>query len=274
MKKNALILGVSSGFGKATALELAKQGYNIYGVHLDLGTNRIKAEEYREELAQYGVKVFFYNINAADQASREETISSIKKLINSGEDEDYIRVFLHSIAFAALGPLVDKDKEKQITQKRLEMSINVMSNSMVYWVQDLFHAGLLKQHSRIFTMSSNGSIHATNQYGPVSMAKASLEALVRQLAFELAPYGITANSILAGPADTPASSKIPDFHKMLSFAREFNPYQRNTVPEDISKVIALLASEDSYWITGQVINVDGGQSLFTYLPEYYANLEK
>jgi len=270
MNKNALILGVSSGFGKAAAIDLAHKGYNIFGVHLDLGSARLKAEQFRDELKNLGIKSYFFNINAADQTARETTINDIKELIHSEKDENSLRVFLHSIAFAALGPFVDKDKSKQITQKRLEMSMNVMSNSLLYWVQDLFHADLFKKHSRIFTMSSNGSAHATNQYGPVSMAKAALESLIRQLAFELAPHGITANSILAGPAQTPASSKIPDFHRMLKFASEFSPFKRNTVPEDVSKVISLLASEDSDWITGQVINVDGGQSIFTYLPDYYA----
>ncbi len=271
MKKNALILGVSSGFGKAVALELAKRDFNIIGVHLDLGSSRLKAEEFRQELNEIGSETTFFNINAADQTARETAISDIKELINNSDSEKFLRVFLHSIAFGALGPFISKDKDKQITQKRLEMSLNVMSNSLLYWSQDLFHSDLFQQHSRILTMSSNGSIHATNQYGPVSMAKASLEALIRQLAFELAPYNITANSILAGPSATPASSKIPDFHKMLKFAREFSPYQRNTLPEDAAKAIAMLTSEDSYWITGQVINVDGGQSIFTYIPNDYGN---
>lgn len=269
MRKNALILGVSSGFGKATAIELASKGFNIFGVHLDLGSARQKAEEFRDELKQYNIEVNFFNINAADQLARENNVKEIKNIIESLNDEKFIRVFLHSIAFAALGPFIDKDKEKQITQKRLEMSLNVMSNSLLYWVQDLFHLDLLMKNSRIFAMSSNGSVHATNQYGPVSMAKAALEALIRQLAFELAQYGITANAILAGPAETPASSKIPDFDKMLRFAKEFSPFQRNTLPIDAAKVIALLSNEESYWITGQVINVDGGQSIFTYLPNDY-----
>lgn len=271
MKKNALILGVSSGFGKSTALELAQRGYNIFGVHLDLGSARLKAEEFKQELIDLGANVEFFNINAADQTARETTISDLTEIIKQSSDEKYFRVVLHSIAFGALGPFIDKDKEKQITQKKLEMSVNVMANSLLYWAQDLFHADLLAKNSRVLTMSSNGSGHATNQYGPVSVAKAALESLIRQLAFEFAPYGITANTILAGPAATPASSKIPDFDKMLTFANEFSPYQRNTIPEDVAKAIAMIASEDSYWITGQVINVDGGQSLFTYLPEYYGN---
>lgn len=133
----------------------------------------------------------------------------------------------------------------------------------------MFNAKLLGENSRLFAMSSNGARIATNQYGTVSVAKAALETIVRQLAFELAPYKITVNSIMAGAAETPASSKIPDFDKMLKFAREHNPHQRNTVPEDAAKMIALLSRDESSWLTGQVINVDGGQSIFTYLPDYY-----
>ena len=149
------------------------------------------------------------------------------------------------------------------------MSLNVMANSLLYWTQDLFHSKLFAKHTRIVAMTSNGSRLATNKYGPVSVAKAALECIIRQLGFEMAQYGITVNAILAGATATPASSKIPDFDKMLKFAREFNPHQRNTITEDAAKAIAMLTSEDADWITGQTINVDGGQSIFTYLPDYY-----
>ena len=62
-KLYALILGVSSGFGKACALELAKMGYNIYGVHLDMGSNKQKAEDFRLVLEKLGVKATFFNVN-------------------------------------------------------------------------------------------------------------------------------------------------------------------------------------------------------------------
>ena len=268
-RKNALILGVSSGFGKSTACELADRGYNIYGVHLDLGSARLRAEEFRTELEARGIKAVFFNINAADGGNIANAVEQIKTEFLKSEVKQALGVVLHSIAFGSLGPLISLDKEKQINQKKLEMSVNVMSHSLIYWVQEIFHAGLFAENSRIFAMSSNGSIHATNQYGPMSIAKAALEAIVRQLAFELAEYKITVNTILAGPAITPASSKIPDFEKMLKFAREHSPFQRNTIPEDAAKVIAMLSGEESSWITGQVINVDGGQSMFTYLPDYY-----
>lgn len=268
-RNNALILGVSSGFGRSTALELARRGFNIYGAHLDLGSAKLKAEELRQEIEAIGVEAVFFNTNVADADNRQNVINNVKSIFATRNDNSVLGLFLHSIAFGALGPFIDKNPEIQINQKKLEMSVNVMANSLLYWVQDLFHANLFGEHSRILAMSSNGARVATNKYGPVSVAKAALEALIRQLAFELQPYGITANSIMAGATATPASAKIPDFDKMLKFAKEFNPSQRNTIPEDASKVIGMLAGLESDWITGQVINVDGGQSLFTYLPDYF-----
>jgi len=79
-----------------------------------------------------------------------------------------------------------------------------MGHSLVYWVQDCLKAALFDWGGRIFAMTSAGGTRAIPNYGPVSAAKAILEAHIRQLAVELAPAGITANAILAGVTDTPA----------------------------------------------------------------------
>ncbi len=265
--KNALILGASSGFGKATAIELAKKGFNIFGIHLDLGSARVKAEEFVEELKKFNIKVKFFNTNAANEQNRATVINEIKEELNNVHG--HINLFMHSLAFGALGNFIDKSRENEVTAKKLEMSINVMACSLLYWVQDLFHSELIQSNSKIIAMTSNGSNMATNNYGAVSVAKSALESIVRQIAFELAPHNITANAILAGPSPTPSGMKIPGFEKMLKFAKEFSPFQRLTQPEDAAKVIALLSDSASNWITGQVIRVDGGQSLFTDLYEGY-----
>jgi len=264
--KNAIILGSSSGFGRATALELADEGYNIFGIHLDFGKNKIKAEETYEMIKAKGVKVKFYNVNAADDINRKEMITDIKDELSERE-HPYIDVLIHSLAFGALGPLIDVDEGKQLTRKKMDMTLNVMANSLLYWTQDLLHEKLFADNSRIFALTSAGAGGVMQNYGAVSVAKSALEAYVRQLAVELAPYNITVNALMPGTTNTPAGNVIPGFEQMLHFSKQINPYNRNTEPVDIAKVIGLLSEERSYWITGQIIGVDGGEDIVHFVPE-------
>lgn len=260
----ALILGSSSGFGRESALELAKRGYNIIGVHLDMGSGRRLAEEQKKELESLGVEVLFFNANAADDRKRAEIIEAIEEHFATVE-KPVLRVLIHSLAFGAIKPFFDADPENMVSKKQIEMTMDVMANSLIYWTQDLFREKLLAENSRIFALTSVGSSRAMVNYGAISAAKAAIEAYIRQIAVELAPYKITANAILAGLTDTPAARKIPGFEKMLQHAKTHNPFNRNTVPDDVAKAIAMLADEKFYWITGQVLGVDGGENILNFI---------
>lgn len=260
----ALILGVSSGFGRACAVELARIGYNIYGVHLDTGANRERTEEFRRGLEQLNIKATFFNANAADDKKRMEIIEQIKN-DHATQPNHVLRVLIHSLAFGAIGPFFSENPDEMLNKRQIEMTMDVMSNSLVYWTQDLFKAKLLAENSRIFGLTSIGSQRAMANYGAVSASKSALEAYIRQIAVELAPYKITANAILAGLTDTPAAQKIPGFNKMLKHAKQHNPFNRNTVPEDVAQAISLLIDEKFYWITGQTIGVDGGENILNFI---------
>ena len=134
-----------------------------------------------------------------------------------------------------------------------------MANSLVYWVQDLKKANLLSKGGRIFAMTSTGSQRVWGTYGAVSAAKATLESHIRQIALELAPMHITANSICAGVTDTAALRKIPGNEKMTEMARAKNPYKRLTTPEDVAQSIVALSLPHTYWLSGNVLGVDGGE---------------
>jgi NAD(P)-dependent dehydrogenase (short-subunit alcohol dehydrogenase family) len=121
--------------------------------------------------------------------------------------------------------------------------------------------GLLGDGGRIFTLTSSGSHTAWPDYGPVSAAKAALEAHVRQLCLELAPRGITVNAVRAGVTDTPALQKIPGADRIKGIAASRNPSGRLTTPRDVARAIVAFSHADTYWMTGNVIGVDGGEDI-------------
>ena len=117
------------------------------------------------------------------------------------------------------------------------------------------------RYARILAMTSGGGERVLPSYGAVSAAKAALASHVRQLACELVPRGITANAILAGVIDTPAVRKIPGSEALFEEARRRNPSGRLGTTEDVARAIAALIHPQTSWMTGNVIRVDGGESI-------------
>ena len=252
----ALILGSSSGFGAAACRELASKGINIYGIHLDRKAAMESIQVLIDELKSQNVEVHFKNMSATDAEKRKIVIEELKSF-----GDIQVKVLMHSLAFGALKPVIDATTENSINQRQVEMTLDVMASSIIYWSQDLFQAGLLKKRSQIFAMTSSGGHRQWKAYGAVSAAKASLESYCRQLAFELSEHGIAANAIQAGVTDTPALRKIPEYDKMIELALKLNPGNRLTLPEDVAKTIALLGLSENSWLTGNTIRVDGGEDI-------------
>ncbi|MSQ26231.1 MAG: SDR family oxidoreductase [Dehalococcoidia bacterium] len=254
----ALILGVSSGFGGATAVELARSGFDIFGVHLDRRATIPLAEQVMADVRAQGRQAHFFNTNAADAEDRAKVLDSMQQHLAGGGT---VRVLMHSLAFGTLKPYVAATPQDGLNQKQMEMTQDVMAHSLVYWTQDLVARGMMQRGGRIYAMTSAGDQRVWASYGAVSAAKAALESHIRQIAFELAPKGITANAIRAGVTDTPALRKIPGNDQLIAGATARNPSGRLTTPQDVARAIACLADERTAWITGNVIGVDGGEDI-------------
>ncbi len=254
--KWALVLGSSSGFGEAISLALSEVGMNIVGVHLDRKGTLPHAEEVLAKIRAQGTKAIFFNVNAADSGKRGEVLAQIEK-----ETEGGIHCLVHSLAFGTLKPFTATDSKERISKEQMEMTLDVMANSLVYWTQDLFEKKLLKKGARVFAMTSSGGTRVWPTYGAVSAAKAALESHCRQLALELGKEGIAVNAVRAGVTDTPALRKIPGNEQMIESATARNPGGRLTTPRDIGRMLQLLVLDEAAWLTGNTLGVDGGEDI-------------
>jgi NAD(P)-dependent dehydrogenase (short-subunit alcohol dehydrogenase family) len=256
----ALVLGSSSGFGGAAALELARNGYSIFGVHLDRKSTMANVDRLVSNIKDAGADAVFFNVNAADSEKREEVLAEMARRTEAGTTGT-VRVLLHSLAFGTLKRFVADVAGDEITPAQMAMTLDVMANSLVYWTQGVVRHGLLRAGGRVFALTSAGSHRVWPFYGPVSAAKAALEANIRQLSVELIPLGITANAIQAGVTDTPALRKIPGNDEMISRVMATHPGGRLTTPEDVARCLVDLSRPGTAWLTGNTIRVDGGEDL-------------
>jgi enoyl-[acyl-carrier-protein] reductase (NADH) len=260
----ALILGASSGMGEATGLALARAGYRIAGIHLDFRAALAHVEEVKARIVEAGSEALFINMNAADDEKRAAAIAALKVRFDerrAAGGHPYVRVVMHSLAFGSLVPFLADDPKDAVDRKKMEMTQDVMANSLVYWVQDLYHAGLLERGSKVYAMTSEGTSRVVPSYGVVSGAKAAMESHVRQLAMEFArrDTGVAVNSIRAGVTDTPALRKIPESQRMIDITLARNPHGRMTTTQDVADAIVTLSESDSDWMSGNIIGVDGGE---------------
>jgi len=257
----ALILGASSGFGEAAALALAAAGYDICGVHLDRRQGMAHVEEIQAKITGFGRKALYFNGNAADDEQRAKVIGGLTEAVRAKGDDGYVRVMLHSLAFGTLKPFLTPDSTDGITRKNMDMTLDVMAHSLVYWAQDVWRAGLFREGSKIYAMTSEGSSRVVASYGAVSAAKSALESHCRQLAMEFARNGsgVTVNAIRAGVTMTPALMQIPEHDKLIQYAIDGNPMGRMTTVHDVAQAIVALSGQGTHWLTGNVLGIDGGE---------------
>lgn len=257
----ALVLGASSGFGEACSRALADAGWDIFGVHLDRKSTLPKVEEIVAGIRAAKRRAEFFNINAADEEKRREVVGRMRSVLADAPGSERVSVMLHTLAFGTLKPMFGESREASLAKAQIEMTLDVMAHSLVYWTQELYFSGLFADEAKIFAMTSAGDHIVWPAYGAVSSAKSALESHIRQIAVELAPRHITANAIRAGVTDTPALRKIPGNEAMIERVLALHPARRLTTPADVAGALVALASGRTRWISGNVIGVDGAEDI-------------
>ena len=193
--------------------------------------------------------------DVADDAQIEAVFTEL------GKRWGHLDGLVHAIAFAPREALKGEFHEST-TREAFRIAHDISSYSLAALARGA--APLMKGRAgAIVTLTYLGAIRSVPHYNVMGLAKASLEACVRYLAFSLGPHGIRVNAISAGPIKTLAAAGIGDFGKIFRFVEKNAPLRRNVTTEEVGNVTAFLLSDLSSGITGEVTYVDAGFSTTT-----------
>ena len=246
--KVALITGAARGIGKALAVKFANEGADIAFTDLALNDDMmagIKATE--AEIAALGVKCIGYAGNAADFAQTEEVVAKIKA------DFGHIDVLVNNAGITKDGLML------RMTEAQWDAVINVNLKSAFNFTHALVPIMMRQRGGSIINMASVVGVHGNAGQANYSASKAGMIALAKSVAQEMGPKGIRANAIAPGFIETAMTAALSDEIK-ADWMKKI-PLRRGGKPEDIADVATFLASDLSSYVTGQVIQVDGGMNM-------------
>ncbi|MBM7643918.1 enoyl-[acyl-carrier protein] reductase III [Scopulibacillus daqui] len=248
-EKVVLITGGTRGIGKAIAEKFAKEGCNLV---LNYMRKRKAAEETKEELEQkYQIKVHTVKANIGE-------IEQIRSLFTEIEETfGRLDVFVSNAASGVQRPVME------IEEKHWDWTQSINAKAYFFSAQEAAKMMEKNGGGHIVAISSLGSIRALKNYTAVGVSKASLEAITRYLAVELAPKGIVVNAVSGGAVDTDALKHFPNREEILEAAEKKNPAGRLVQPEDMAEAAYFLCTKSADMIRGQTIIVDGGLSLLS-----------
>lgn len=239
--KVALITGATRGIGKAIALELADNGYNI---SLNYRALTDEVNNLKVELESKGIKCLLVN---GDVTSYETCENIVKQTIDTFGQID---VLVNNAGITKDGLLMRMKQEDftKVIDVNLVGTFNMTRNTIPFMVK--------KKAGRIINISSVVGITGNAGQTNYSASKAGIIGFTKSLAKEVASRNILVNAIAPGFIETDMTSVLPDNVKESIYAQI--PLKRMGNSKEIAKVVKFLASEDSSYITGQVINIDGG----------------
>lgn len=242
--KTAIITGAARGIGKAVALKFASEGTNIAFTDLIIDENAKKTEA---EIAALGVKAKGYASNAA---SFDETATVVAEIV---KDFGRIDILVNNAGITKDGLMM------RMSESQWDAVINVNLKSAFNFIHACLPTMLKQRAGSIINMSSVVGVHGNAGQANYSASKAGLIALAKSIAQEVGSRGIRANSIAPGFIITDMTAVLSDEVK-AEWCNKI-PLRRGGTPEDIANVATFLASDLSSYVSGQVIQVDGGMNM-------------
>jgi enoyl-[acyl-carrier protein] reductase III len=245
-EKVAVVTGSSRGIGKAIALRLAKEGYNIV---VNYARSKTAALETAKEIEALGRKALVVKANVGD-------VEKIKAMfVQVDEAFGRVDVLINNAASGVLRPAME------LAESHWDWTMDINSKALLFCAQEAAKRMEKVGGGKIVSISSLGSIRYLENYTAVGVSKAAVESLTRYLAVELAPKNISVNAVSGGAVDTDALKHFPNREELLADAAAKTPAGRMVKPEDIVNAVMFLLSDQAEMIRGQTIIVDGGRSL-------------
>jgi len=254
----AIVLGGSQGLGLATVRKLLLEGIPVIAIHRDMRKDMKEIAVEFDSLSRGTTPFYSIHKDALKEKGQVEILREIKKILGQGVK---VRMLVHSIAKGNLKPMTSDSVSTTLSEEDFKLTGEAMAYNMYRWVRLLFREGLFASKPSVIAFTSEGSSRVIPGYGAVAAAKATLEAIIRQIAVEFAPRGLRANGLQAGVTPTESMKRIPGSAGILERTAKRNPSGRLTRPEDIADVVYLLSRPEAAWINGAIIKVDGGESL-------------
>ncbi len=242
--KVAVITGAARGIGKAIALKYAAEGANI--AFTDLAINE-DAQNTEKEIAALGVKVKAYASNAADFAQTAQVVEQIKA------DFGRIDILVNNAGITKDGLML------RMSEQQWDAVINVNLKSAFNFIHAIVPIMMSQRNGSIINMASVVGVHGNAGQSNYAASKAGLIALAKSVAQEMGPKGIRANAIAPGFIETAMTAALSD--NVREEWKKKIPLRRGGKPEDIAEVATFLASDMSAYVSGQVIQVDGGMNM-------------
>ncbi len=242
--KTALITGAARGIGKSIALKFAQEGANIAFTDLVIDENG-KATE--DEIKALGVNAKGYASNAADFSATEEVVKKVH------EDFGSIDILVNNAGITKDGLML------RMTEGQWDAVIAVNLKSAFNFIHACIPVMMRQRKGSIINMASVVGVHGNAGQANYAASKAGLIALAKSIGQEMGPKGIRANAIAPGFIDTDMTKGLPedirkDWMKKI-------PLRRGGNVEDIANCALFLASDMSSYVSGQVIQVDGGMNM-------------
>ena len=242
--KVAIVTGAARGIGKAIALKFAAEGANVAFTDLVIDENGLATQQ---EIEALGVKAKGYASNAANFEETHQVVADIVK------DFGRVDILVNNAGITKDGLML------RMTEAQWDAVLNVNLKSAFNFIHACAPIMMKQRKGSIINMASVVGVHGNAGQCNYASSKAGMIALAKSIAQELGSRGIRANAIAPGYIITDMTAKLPDEVKE-EWCKKI-PLRRGGTPEDVADIATFLASDMSSYVSGQVIQVDGGMNM-------------